>query len=275
MVWGRIERMSMAATDPKIWVCEYLSGTAQELHRADMSAEGRCVRLNSVSRPAIVLGSSQLAAGDWAEVAERSGADLARRRSGGGAVWLAPGEQCWVDLWLPSGDPLWCADVGQSSWWLGECWAQALTALDRRVAEAGDDGEQRADRSDLPTASLLAIAPQVHRGPMIDRELGQIACFAGLGPGEVSVNYRKIVGISQRRSRLGARFQCVVYTTWNPELFLTVLQSGDSLTGAALGAPLQAALRSGVGVVRVREGSPPILAEQQIFEALRAHLPVE
>ncbi len=42
------------------------------------------------------------------------------------------------------------------------------------------------------------------------------ACFAGLGPGEVTIGGRKAVGISQRRTRAGARFQCVAYERWDP-----------------------------------------------------------
>jgi lipoate-protein ligase A len=44
-----------------------------------------------------------------------------------------------------------------------------------------------------------------------------VVCFAGLGPGEVSVNGRKVVGISQRRSRQGARFQCAALLEWRPQ----------------------------------------------------------
>ena len=38
-----------------------------------------------------------------------------------------------------------------------------------------------------------------------------LVCFAGVGPGEVLAGGRKLVGISQRRTRAGARFQCAVH----------------------------------------------------------------
>ena len=43
-----------------------------------------------------------------------------------------------------------------------------------------------------------------------------MVCFAGIGPGEVLVGGRKVVGISQRRNRGGARFQCAALLRWRP-----------------------------------------------------------
>jgi hypothetical protein len=40
-------------------------------------------------------------------------------------------------------------------------------------------------------------------------------CFAGLGPGEVTVDGRKAVGIAQRRTRAGSLFQCAVPLRWD------------------------------------------------------------
>ena len=44
-----------------------------------------------------------------------------------------------------------------------------------------------------------------------------MVCFAGVGTGEVSVGDRKLVGLSQRRTRTGARFQCLVHLAWEPD----------------------------------------------------------
>lgn len=57
----------------------------------------------------------------------------------------------------------------------------------------------------------------VHRGPLEGGELGRIACFAGTGPGEVSVAGAKVVGISQRRTRLGSLFHTAALTRFDPE----------------------------------------------------------
>ena len=44
----------------------------------------------------------------------------------GGSVWLAPGAQVWVDVWLPAGDPWWDDDVARAAVPVGEAWRSAL-----------------------------------------------------------------------------------------------------------------------------------------------------
>jgi hypothetical protein len=60
-------------------------------------------------------------------------------------------------------------------------------------------------------------------------------CFAGLGAGEVVVGPRKLVGISQRRTRDGARFQCVVHRSWDPVPLLGLLALDDLERAYGLG----------------------------------------
>jgi lipoate-protein ligase A len=58
-------------------------------------------------------------------------------------------------------------------------------------------------------------------------------CFAGLGPGEVTVNGRKVVGVSQRRTRKGALFQTAALLRWDPgRLVDLLLPEGPSPTEA-------------------------------------------
>lgn len=111
--------------------------------------------------------------------------DLVRRRSGGGLVWLDPETSAWVDVFVPAGDPLWHADISKAFHWLGRILATAF-------ADVG-----------LPAS--------VHPGPYEAGPSDGLVCFASLGPGEVLVNGRKLIGISQRRSREGSRFQCIAY----------------------------------------------------------------
>jgi lipoate-protein ligase A len=44
-----------------------------------------------------------------------------------------------------------------------------------------------------------------------------------LGPGEVTIENRKVVGMAQRRTRQGALFQCALPIVWDPVPLLDVL----------------------------------------------------
>jgi hypothetical protein len=112
----------------------------------------------------------------------------------------------WVDVVLPRGDDLWDDDIGRATHWLGDAWAGAI-----------------GDRA------------FVHRGSMVRNEWSDIVCFAGLGPGEVTVDGRKVVGISQRRTREAARFQCVAYERWDPQPLLDLLHVDAALEAVGAG----------------------------------------
>jgi lipoate-protein ligase A len=143
------------------------------------------VRLCETTGPALVLGS---AAPEPAGPTE--GLDVVRRPSGGGAVLVEPGAQVWADVWVPVGDPRWHPDVSRSFHWLGELWCAAL--------------------------ARCGVAADWHRGPATGGALARVACFAGLGPGEVTVAGRKVVGLSQRRTRAWSLLQCVALLRWDP-----------------------------------------------------------
>jgi lipoate---protein ligase len=154
----------------------------------------RTVWVLEADRPALVLGSTQPDTVADRPALTAAGVELVRRRSGGGAVLLEGGADLWVDVFLPRSDPLWDDDVGRAAWWLGEVWAAAL---------AGSGAVSR---------------PCVHRGGLVRRPWSDLVCFAGLGAGEVTAGPGgpKVVGISQRRTRDGARFQCSLTSAWAP-----------------------------------------------------------
>ncbi len=149
------------------------------------------------TRPALVLGSAQPESTADAVRAAAAGADVVRRRSGGGAVWVPTEGFLWLDVVLPRTDPRWSDDVRASVQWLGDAWRAALSSV-------GVEGEVWHDG--------------VETTPW-----GRTVCFGSLGPGEVAVGSRKVVGISQRRTREGARFQCLVYAAWEPAAVLDLL----------------------------------------------------
>jgi lipoate-protein ligase A len=170
--------------------------------------------------PAMVLGSTQdVAVADRAAL-DAAGADLVRRRSGGGAVWLAPGEVLWVDVIVPAGHERWDPDVGRSTHWIGEVWRRAL------LAQAPD----------------LAGRLHVHTGGLVTTTWSRLVCFAGTGPGEVVIDASsKVVGISQRRTRDAARFQCAALLRWDPEPYERFLvDRPPAATLASVGAGVAA-----------------------------------
>ena len=153
-----------------------------------------------VDRPALVLGSAQRDGAIDRAACAAAGGEVVRRRAGGGAVLLEPGQVVWVDVELPRGDPRWDDDVGRAAWWLGERWSEALATLG--VAE-----------------------PTVPRGAMVRTPWSALVCFAGLGPGEVTAGPAgpKVLGVAQRRTRAGARFQCAVPRRWDIERLAALL----------------------------------------------------
>ncbi|MFZ4518793.1 MAG: lipoyl protein ligase domain-containing protein [Microthrixaceae bacterium] len=176
----------------------------------------RLVRVHDVVAPAVVLGSTQPDGLLDGPAIHAAGVEVARRRSGGGAVHLLPGAQVWVDVVVPAGDDLWDDDVGRATWWLGEAWARALGG----PGAVGGSGAARE-----PGAV-------VHRDGVDDRAAARIACFAAVGPGEVVRAGAKVVGISQRRTRHLARFQCVAYLAWDPTVLTGVLAADAAATVA-------------------------------------------
>lgn len=164
---------------------ETIRASVGDVHaRAMPDPAVRAVWFVEPSDSAVVLGSTQgIAALDLAAVSER-GLAVVRRRSGGGAVVVEPNAQTWLDVVLPAGDPLWRDDVVESAVWVGDVLAEALRSL-------GIDADDPIRASRPTTWSPLV-------------------CFAGIGAGEVRVDGRKVVGISQRRTRSAARFQVTV-----------------------------------------------------------------
>lgn len=190
------------------WLVERRAGPAAELHALDLPDDGRRhVWILEATAPAIVLGSAQRDDVVDLDTARAAGVDVVRRRSGGGAVWVAPGDPHWIDVVVPRGDPLWDDDVGRAFLPLGRAWQRALGSL-------GIDGTE------------------VHGGGLVCRPGGALACFATIGPGEVLLGERKVVGISQRRTRAGARFQCAVPVRWDPAPLAALL--ADPAAGAGL-----------------------------------------
>ncbi len=166
----------------------------------------------------IVLGSSQ-DLGDLAmDVVDADRVNVRRRRGGGGAVLLAPGD-CWVELWLPRSD-LVADDVRATAYMVGGWWQSTMQGH--------------------------GIGASIHRGAVLDAAQGAIACFAGLGPGELTVGGAKLLGLSQWRARSGVLISSVVCAE-RPAALARYLKNPTAVPGLLAATSLDVVGTSAVG----------------------------
>jgi lipoate-protein ligase A len=201
-------------------------GTVGELHALDPFASGAAVTPQlwwyQPESAAVVLGSRQSPNLLDLDRCTRLGLDVVRRRSGGGAVLVVPDDLVWVDLVVPHGVAP--DDVRGSMVWAGEHWCEALAPI---------------------VESQPAL--EINDGPIRSTPWSDLVCFAGVGPGELLLDGRKLVGLSQRRTRDGLRIQGLVYRRLPPidlrELFLEPASTTSLPEIAVLGpAPVDTAL---------------------------------
>ena len=235
----------MTPDRPSHWPVERSTAEASALLDPWPPVDGQghpVVRISRVRGRALVLGSTQDASLVDERRAASAGVDIVRRSTGGGAVLVGPDAQVWFDVWLPRRH----APVGRRHHrrlgLAGETWVRALEGLG-------------------------AGPLNVHRGPLVRTLWSDLVCFAGLGPGEVTVppasgavtaattgpgGGPKVVGLAQRRTRAGARFHTTAPLSWDPAPLLGLLTdaapddvAGASLTNVAVG--LRAVVAHGPG----------------------------
>ena len=182
---------------PRTGVVSRTGGSAADFHARELP-DVAAVWQFDIEHPAIVVGSRQKADVLDVGACHRAGVEIARRRSGGGVVLLVPGATEWVDVIVPATDRRWDDDVRRSMVGVGERWVEALR--------------------DVVDGDLT-----VHRGSFVRTVLSDLVCFAGIAPGEVLLDGVKLVGLSQRRTRRGARFQCAVNRHFDAALLIELL----------------------------------------------------
>lgn len=167
----------------------------------------------SVVQRTLVLGSTQPTELVAPEAMRARTVELVRRRGGGGAVYLEPGNHLWLDAWIPREDPLWRHDVSVAAEWVGQWWVEGLGGLGIGPGSKSEFG---------------ARAFSIHAGRSVPGRRGELVCFAGRGPGEVFDGDRKLVGLSQWRSREGALFSSCAYSSWDPDPLLDLFEIDDA-----------------------------------------------
>ncbi len=189
------------------WRLVRSTSTAADFHsRAVPDPAPSEIWCHDVTAPALVLGSTQRDSVVDIDACRRQGVDVVRRRSGGGAVLLVPGEVTWIDVIVPTGSAGWSQDIHAPMVWLGRHLAAAFAASTASTA------------SIAPTADVV-----VHEGALRSTRWSSLVCFDGVGAGEVLVDGAKLVGLSQRRTRHAARLQCCWYSTYDPARLVELL----------------------------------------------------
>jgi lipoate-protein ligase A len=152
------------------------------------------------ARPTLVLGSTQSL--DLLDSEQVGDVPVRRRRGGGGLVLVQP-DDLWIDWWIPTGDPRWRSDVHASSRMAGQWWADVL----RDVVDG---------------------VITVHDGPLEGDPAYRLVCFAGRGPGEVFLDDKKAVGVTQWRVREGIFVSTVMHAHASSDVlrFLRVVPEG-------------------------------------------------
>jgi lipoate-protein ligase A len=184
-----------------------VSGFVTELHDYDeLRAEtSPLMVVVQVEQPVLVLGSSQSL--DILDTARLGATPTRRRRGGGGLVLLQPGD-LWIDWWIPASDERWTDDVHVGSQRAGGWWKAAL-------------------------APLIKGEISIHDGALEGDRAYRLVCFAGAGPGELFVDGRKVVGVTQWRVREGI-FLSSALLSHNSDVILSYLREVPDGLAAAL-----------------------------------------
>lgn len=156
-----------------------------ELHARKYPSDiTRTIYWNQPTDSALVVGSAQ-SLSDIRDTQYAQPPSLVKRASGGGAVLVTPDNMIWFDVVIGVHDPLWDCDITRSFFWLGATIRDALAAC-------GCD------------------ALELHEAGLTQNAWSQLVCAASVGPGEVMMKGRKVVGLSQKRRRAFAVFQCMI-----------------------------------------------------------------
>jgi lipoate-protein ligase A len=125
-------------------------------------------------------------------------------RPTGGAAVLASSGLLGLDIVLPASSSLLTGDVVLDYKWVGHLWQDALARLG-------------------VSATVLDIEHARVRNAEIAPSLLGLACFASVSPFELTVEGRKLIGLSQVRRRGGVLIGCAIHIDRHPSEIASVL----------------------------------------------------
>lgn len=257
---GFVERLSPT---PPGWEVVETVGRVQELHADSLALRATSgsvleeplglvegpgslvVALRRATAPAVVLGRAQREELVDAPRAAREGLDVAHRTSGGGAVLVVPGEMCWVDVIVDRAEAAWANDVNHALVVVGTAWREALIDL-----------------------GFASDRVQLARGAVGEQALAKVACFAGVGTGEVLLDGAKVVGLCQRRGRRFTLVQGAAIATHDPGRLVRVLSLPELERSRLLAALERCAAGLGAEVASLE-------ASRALARRIAAHLPAD
>ena len=199
---------SLGLVKPLGFVPDFIDEDPETFHHRPVDVSGRALWVPTLGdKRVLVLGSSQSEDDLDRDNLRKANVSVARRRSGGGGVLVGRDDLVWFDIVLANTDELWTNDVSRSFDWLGAAMSTAMASL--------------------------GLETTAHHGPMVRTEWSRRVCFAGLGPGELTHDAKKLVGMSQRRTREWARFQVAILRRWSGHEHRRLFRVPDSETSAA------------------------------------------
>ncbi len=174
------------------------------------STEYISLEIVSLLKPALILGSNQ----DGTVFDERtlldSKVEIARRKSGGSAVYVSPLDFYWLNVNIPSSKNSHHFDIRKT-----------CVAVGRSIFRSLED-------------ELKDVGRCFHLNETFNVNLpGKIYCFFSKGPGEIFFNEAKCVGLSMRTSKYGSTAQIGIYRKFDTEMHKKILKK-DVIEGSNL-----------------------------------------
>ena len=109
-------------------------------------------------------------------------------------MYLAPGGQLWLDVWIPRDDPLWVVDVSAAAEWVGAWWTAALAGVGQHGFEVH---RGRSVPGDVRRPRVLR-RPRTGRGVPGRPQGGRVCRSGGRGRGPCSPRAPTCAGTRRR-----------------------------------------------------------------------------